>query len=282
MGFSLFGKNKQSASDTDTDELEGKAPPRRRRKSAEQPVDPVLPEKKRARRRLVGAAAMVLAAIIGLPMLLESEPQPLADDVQIYIPSIDKPQADAKLAQSEQKSAIADAPEAPEPQDQAKAAAPAIAALSPAPAPAPAANAAPAVKTDKPTAASAPPAPTSKPDTSKTTRSASSTENERAAQVQALLEGKNAPVVTPVKTSPEATKQGKFALQVAALESAENAKELQGKLSKAGIASYTEKVKVSGVEQIRVRVGPFASREEADRMRSKLSGMGLNGMVMPL
>jgi cell division protein FtsN len=30
-----------------------------------------------------------------------------------------------------------------------------------------------------------------------------------------------------------------------------------------------------------VRVGPFASREEADKMRSKLSGMGLGGMVMP-
>ena len=52
--------------------------------------DPMLPEKKRARRRLVGAIALALAAAVGLPMLLDSAPKPLAGDIAIQIPSKDK------------------------------------------------------------------------------------------------------------------------------------------------------------------------------------------------
>jgi len=66
--------------------------PRRSRAKArdEEPIDPMLPEKKRARRRLIGATALVLAAIIGLPMVFDSEPKPLSDDIAIQIPSRDK------------------------------------------------------------------------------------------------------------------------------------------------------------------------------------------------
>ncbi|MFD2272916.1 hypothetical protein ACFS07_22085 [Undibacterium arcticum] len=35
--------------------------------------------------------ALVLAVVIGLPMILDSEPKPLADDIAIEIPSKDKP-----------------------------------------------------------------------------------------------------------------------------------------------------------------------------------------------
>src|SRR5450830_723622 len=62
-------------------------------------VDPVLPEKKRARRRLIGAVALVLAVVIVLPMVLDSEPRPLADDIAIQIPSKDGGKdSDAKSA----------------------------------------------------------------------------------------------------------------------------------------------------------------------------------------
>ncbi len=234
---------------------------------------------------------MVLAAIIGLPMLLESEPQSLADDFQIHIPSIDKAPVDTRVASlADETQAAPLVPVSVETKPQEPAAKPA----APAPAPASAPKPAPGDKAEKPKAdkspsVSAPAAPAAKPETPRNTPSASSTESERAAQVRALLEGKNTPVASTAKSSADNktdaktdAKQGKFALQVAALGSVEKAKELQGRLSKAGINSYTEKVKVSGSEQIRVRVGPFASREEADRMRGKLSDLGLNGMVMPL
>lgn len=51
--------------------------------------DPQLPQKKRARRRLVGSITLVLAAIIVLPMIFESEPRPVSPNLLIDIPSKD-------------------------------------------------------------------------------------------------------------------------------------------------------------------------------------------------
>lgn len=53
--------------------------------------DSALPEKKRARRRLIGAATLVLTSVIGLPMLFDSEPKTNIDEISIQIPAKDKP-----------------------------------------------------------------------------------------------------------------------------------------------------------------------------------------------
>ena len=45
--------------------------------------------KRKARRRLVGAVVLALAAAVLLPMLLEKEPRPLGEDVSVKIPPID-------------------------------------------------------------------------------------------------------------------------------------------------------------------------------------------------
>ena len=106
--FSILNKNKQEATAQDSgyyraDDDEavaakarskrassaGEGAPRRGSKSRATD-DPVLPEKKRARRRLVGAIALALAVAVGLPMILDSEPKPLASDIAIQIPSKDK------------------------------------------------------------------------------------------------------------------------------------------------------------------------------------------------
>ncbi len=44
--------------------------------------------KKRARRRLVGAIALVLIVVVFLPMVLDNEPKPLSQDVEINIPPV--------------------------------------------------------------------------------------------------------------------------------------------------------------------------------------------------
>jgi len=54
---------------------------------ADQVVDDL---KRKARRRLVGAIVLALAAAIILPMLLEKEPRPLGDDVSVQIPPVDE------------------------------------------------------------------------------------------------------------------------------------------------------------------------------------------------
>src|SRR5512138_2998887 len=55
-----------------------------------EPDDAAVDElKRKARRRLVGAVVLALAAAIVVPMLLEREPRPLGDDVSVKIPPVD-------------------------------------------------------------------------------------------------------------------------------------------------------------------------------------------------
>jgi len=54
-------------------------------------LDPALTQKKRARRRLVGALVLGLAAAIVLPLVLDSEPRQTIPDVQVEIPPRDTP-----------------------------------------------------------------------------------------------------------------------------------------------------------------------------------------------
>src|SRR5690242_12681930 len=45
--------------------------------------------RRRARRRLVGAVVLALGVAVVVPMLLETEPKPLGEDVSVKIPPID-------------------------------------------------------------------------------------------------------------------------------------------------------------------------------------------------
>jgi len=55
-----------------------------------EPVNTALDDaRKRARRRLVGAIVLALAAAVVVPVFLESDPKPLGPDVQIQIPAVD-------------------------------------------------------------------------------------------------------------------------------------------------------------------------------------------------
>ena len=112
---------------------------------------------------------------------------------------------------------------------------------------------------DKP----APKKPEIKPDTTHPKAS-------EAARALALLEGKAAakPVdkAPPPEKKPEAAQR--YVVQVAALATQEKVSELQSRLRAAGVSSYTQK---SGA-LIRVRVGPFASREEAEKARARFGG----------
>ena len=46
--------------------------------------------RRKARRRLVGAVVLALAAAVILPLLLEKDPKPLGDDVSVQIPPVDE------------------------------------------------------------------------------------------------------------------------------------------------------------------------------------------------
>lgn len=300
--FSFLRKNKQESAGDDGSyysraEEDSQSTRTRKRKTTagdrrNEALDPVLPEKKRARRRLIGAVALVLAVVIGLPMILDSEPKPLADDIAIHIPSRDSvpPIAPARVAAVEDdKLASLDAREevinpalAPAPAGATAAAA----GPTPIPAQAPATATAPALSSsaggaspaDAPPGASAAVAPRANlngaPATSVTPPPVRSDDGARAL---ALLEGR----AEPRAAEKVDKKAEKFVIQVAALASQEKVNELQGKLKTAGIQSYTQKVATEGGERTRVRVGPFASRDEAEKVRARIVKLGLNGTLVP-
>ncbi len=53
------------------------------------PLDPLEMAKRRARRRLIGAIALVLGAVVILPMVFDSEPKSQNDDLSVEIPGRD-------------------------------------------------------------------------------------------------------------------------------------------------------------------------------------------------
>ena len=303
--FSFLGKNKQETVSGEGEfysraEEESKSVRTRgKRKQGNDPVDPVLPEKKRARRRLVGAIALVLGVIIGLPMILDSEPKPLAGDVAIQIPSKDKSAQQSAAHQATPSAAVALAASAALDQKEevvgiAKPSSASASAQAAVPTAAIAGGAEVAAATAVGAAVSNKPkeearsaeatkqnAPQqlaeSKPD-AKAAAKQSAEQAEDAARAKAILEGKSG---TKASKPTADKKPAKFVVQVAALATQEKINELQGKLKDAGIKSFTQKVATQSGERTRIRVGPFASKEEADKMRAKLIKLGLNGTLVP-
>ena len=103
-------------------------------------------------------------------------------------------------------------------------------------------------------------------------------EKRNDARAEVILEGKSD--VEPSKLH-AGKKPVTFVVQVAAFASQDKVSELQDKLSNAGIKSYTEKVPTVSGPRIRVRIGPFTSKDQADSARVKLSKLGLNGTLAP-
>src|SRR5688572_21738481 len=63
-------------------------------------IEPQLDElRRRARRRLIGAVVLALAAAVLVPMLLESDPKPLGEDVSVKIPPVDDGKFVSKLGE---------------------------------------------------------------------------------------------------------------------------------------------------------------------------------------
>ncbi len=201
--------------------------------------DPAAALHARTRRRLIGAAALLLAAVIVLPMVLDSTPRPVSDTVAIDIPS-DKTPFKPRLST-----------------------------------PAPAAPAPSAVAVRKDEAA---PKAEVKPDARPEPKSEPKGESKPEAKTDA--KAAEPPAKEAAASSAPAAGQGSFALQAAAFAHESAARDLIARLKKAGFAPYTEKVNTPKGERIRVRVGPFATREEAEQARTRLKSIGIDAGVV--
>jgi DedD protein len=237
--------------------------------------DEELQLKKRARRRLVGAIVLVTAVAVVLPMVLDSEPKPVNQNINIQIPSPDA-------------GVLSSSPTPLKPVDPAPVAAPKAetkteAAVAPA---APAKEAKPepvlAAKPDGKAEARAP--------ETKTEVKAESTPEAKAsaapvakAEPKAHSAAKSEPATKAKdsKEKPKAAASGGFVIQVAALSDTAKAKALQAKIAGGGMKAYTEVVQTSKGPVTRVRVGPYASREAAEKARPQLQKLQLDGKVVP-
>jgi DedD protein len=223
----------------------------------------------RARRRLAGAVALVLTAVIVLPMLLDSEPAPVATNIPIRIPD---------------RQAAPFGPNAPEPPAAVEPTA--VAQATPGAAPAPGATAAvsddpkPELKVDP--KRTDPPTRTEPPKAASPALSARSADGERAL---ALLEGRP---VRPAGTSPTPAQTaaprpppaaGNFVVQAMSLDSADDAQRQRGKLLASGVSNafVDGPVNVNGNPKYRVRIGPFPSREAAQAAQTRLRTLGYSG-----
>jgi len=75
---------------------------------------------------------------------------------------------------------------------------------------------------------------------------------------------------------------GRYIVQVGAFAEAKAAQDVRMKVERLGLKTYTQAVDTADGKRIRVRIGPFANRDEADRAAAKLHGNGLAGSILTL
>jgi DedD protein len=254
----------------------------------EQPTPPTASEsveamRRRARHRLVGAAVLVLIGVVGFPLLFDSQPRPIAVDIPIEIPDKGKVRplgAPALPAATQASGVVIEEREEP--------AAPAASAPAPK-----------VALTETKTAVVKPEAkPESKKPEAKPAEKVAEKPAEKpaavakadaksadAAKAQALLEGKTTAEPKPADHKADkkpAADAGRFVVQVGAYTEAGKLQEARAKVEKAGYKTYTQVVGTKDSQRTRVRIGPFATKADAEKAADKIKKLSLPAAILEL
>jgi DedD protein len=194
--------------------------------------------KRRGRRRLVGAIALVLAAVIVLPMIFDSEPRQSAPPVSVRIPAEDATGFTPKVTPK--------TPAIPEP-----------------------AKPRPEVKAEPR------PEPVAKPETKPEAKP--EPKPEPVAKPEAKAEPKPAPearVVAPEERAKAeaALSGGQFIVPVGAYA---DPSAVVAQLKDARVQFYTEPVAIAKGTVTRVRAGPYMTQAEAEKAAAQIQALGL-------
>lgn len=235
------------------------------------PAESVEVIRKRARHRLMGSVILVLGAVVGLPLLFDSQPRPVAIDTPIVIPDRNQvaplaPPVAGKSAGSKERPASI-GPDQTAPQS-VKADVNNVAALD--------ANEELVNKEGKSevkTESKSDSKTDKKQEIKSDAKDGVKDTSKDAAKAKALLDGKDVSKPTDAVRS---------VVQVGAFADAAKAKEARSKLEQAGIKTYTQEIETKEGKRIRVRVGPFASKEEADKAAEKIRKLNLPTTVLKL
>lgn len=238
-----------------------------RKNGDEQSATPVQPEsvealRRRAKYRLIGAAVLVLLGVVGFPLLFDKQPRPIAVDMPIEIPDrnkakplsiplpvaiqSDKPDSAARALPTAPATPVATA--APQKFEEI---------VTPAPVAA-ASNATNSIANKEPKSVDKPAVKADEP-----------------SRAQALLEGRD-----PEKKVDAG--EGRYVVQVGAFSDATRAREVRLKVEHAGLKTYTQVAETKDGRRIRVRVGPFAAKAEADKAAEKIKKLDLPAAILTL
>ena len=233
----------------------------------------------RARRRLIGALVLLAVGVVGFPVLFETQPRPLPVDTPILVPEGTPARAALPLERSMEQpmerpgerpvdrpvarplpSVPTDAGNEPVP----------VAAQAQGPAPAPALAPASAPPAKPALSAALEPKPDPRPDVKLDARPAPELPKPEAAR--------------PATPAPEpgASASGRFIVQVGAYNDPDRLRAARQKVEKLGYKSYIQDVASPTGKRTRVRVGPFASREEADAVAAKVKASGMQANILTL
>ncbi len=232
--------------------------------------DQALALKKRARRRLVGAIALVLLMLAILPMIIKDRAIPEAPKEEIVI---SMPSAETSVS----------ATDAVTPNTSATSATESAALVAEAPIEAPI-NALPdsaeepleavVVKADPEKLAEVSPSLEEK------TAELKKTELKQEVIKQAETKPAEIKPTETKSTDSKALSNNDFTIQIGVFSDPANVAQMQAKLKASGFSSRTEKINTPKGEKIRLRVGKYASRQEAADALSKLNSLGMTGMVI--
>lgn len=265
------------------------------------PAQSVEAVRQRAKHRLIGAVVLVSLGVVGFPLLVDKQPRPMSVDLPIDIPDKNKTKPLTLPAPSSAAPAPAATPVVTPPAPPAASVAPAAADASPA-------KIAPAASSVVPPAASLssqeaiePKAPKSetKSEVKAEPKAEAKAEPKTEAKVEAkpapkpadkpgadsgnralaLLEGKD-PAKSDSKT--DAKTETRLVIQVGAYEDAKKVADVRAKLERAGLKTYTQVVDTKEGKRTRVRLGPFATKAEADKAVDKIKKLDLPASILTL
>ena len=267
-------------------------------KGAAAPAPSMESIRQRAKYRLAGAAVLVLAGVVVIPLLLNSQPRGVAVNIPIEIPDKNKtpllvmppvaspmpaPSAPVGVTAPAASAAIASAPTVSRVAGSHERAASAIAEKASGATKSETADAAkpPARVVSAADIAGSVAASKAVPAASKAEPAASKpalTKASDAARAKAMLEGAN----TNVDEADPVAAQGRFVVQVGAFADAARAREVRLKVERAGMKTYTHVAETKDGRRIRVRVGPFPTRAEAEDAASKIKKLDLPAALLTL
>ena len=258
-------------------------------------VESVETLRKKALHRLIGSAILVVIGVIVFSLVFDRQPRPIPVDIAIQIPAKEgqPPLVIGAASQAAQATAPETAPSSAVPA-LASAAAPATSATASASAQptTPSAAASSATASAAPVApkaslgpkeellpAPAKPAPASKP--AAVAAPQETKDNVKVAEAQKvkdLLDGKS----PSAAASAAVANAERFIVQVGAFADVAKARQARLKVEKAGLKTYTQVAETAEGKRIRVRVGPFASRDEAEKAAKKIKSLDLAANILTL